>query len=309
MSALRSSVSGRVAGILRSTWRLRRPSSVLRSASIEMALKMRVADGDYRFARIQSEGDGARSLFQWALATNPEPKIERPRNRRSWPRHWCGPASPIGRATHVSSRPASRSAHGGLLVIDVSASTLAGRRTSGIGDDYRRSRSVFRLRCIIGAAAAKPAPRDSPASSPTCSICWWSAWRRDLDCRSDQDGRRRNRASGAGNRHTNSRWSRSKLRRAARSARRCAIWPTGRQSRTSSRWPRRMIQSEQLGSQIGPALRSSSDSLRTTRDVSRRRGRAENHDQDSVPAGTFHLARDDDRDRGARDDRDHESDE
>ena len=58
-----------------------------------------------------------------------------------------------------------------------------------------------------------------------------------------------------------------------------------------------LIQSEQIGAQIGPALRAISDSLRTARKHARRGSGAEDHRQDSVSAGAVHSARDDERDR------------
>ena len=69
-----------------------------------------------------------------------------------------------------------------------------------------------------------------------------------------------------------------------------------------------MIQSEQLGSRMGPALRALSDSLRNSTQDARGRNGAENHRQDFISADIFYFARDDDRDRRSRDDGDHSRD-
>ncbi len=59
-----------------------------------------------------------------------------------------------------------------------------------------------------------------------------------------------------------------------------------------------LIQSEQMGAQIAPALRASSEALRARPLAAGRGAGAEDHRQDPVPAGAVRAARDDDRDRG-----------
>ena len=60
-----------------------------------------------------------------------------------------------------------------------------------------------------------------------------------------------------------------------------------------------LVQSEKLGAQIGPALRSISDTMRTTPAAPRRRSCRQNHRQDSLSPRALHPARDVDGDRGS----------